>query len=553
MTLCCAHPALAAGEDTGFLDVKPGDWFASYVAVCVEEGLMEGTGGGLFQPEKGLTTEEAMVLTARLYWRLEEEAGPLPKGGTKEEFYRLVGYDEATIESADMAWQFQDLLALDWAWDGVFYLTQQFRETFGSNSTHFYSIGSGADRECFAELLALPAARLDLEGINTIGPLPDVDREYYPQVYRLYEAGILTGMDRYGSFGAKCSLTRAEAAAVAARFLRPELRVSFTPDPLPTGGYTLTYLMDGTSWLTYPIALVDYTDENGEYANCFLTLEGERLPWPEGTEEGVPSFGLHQDGEYILLRPWDRSGGDYWGTKAGLMDRNGDMAIPFGRFDDVRSTDDGRFIGKLTDDSPAMAKTRVFLLSADGAVEAELSSYYGTPTNDWRGFNQGVCPWQDEESQLWGYVDQTGTWVVPPIWGSAEPFRQGFAVVTRMNEEERWVWGLIDLRGELVLPLAYDELYVARNSPGYEGETLIWYRDPEGSSGWLTSTGVPLPAGVLDREEGGFQNGYSAYHGVYYDLSMKPVSQKFDWTGTIGPDGRGFVGLDEKIYRIQFE
>lgn len=551
--LCCVTPALGAEEDAGFPDVRPGDWFAPYVAVCVEEGLMEGTGGGMFLPEKPLSTEEALVLTARLCRRLEGEAGPLPKGGTEEEFYRLVGYDEATIaQGAELARQYERLLALDWAWDGVFYLTKQFRETFGSDSTSFYTIGSRASRECFAELLSLPAERLAPEGINTVGSLPDVDRESDPTVYRLYEAGILTGMDRYGSFGEKCSLTRAEAAAVTARFLRPELRVSFTPAPLPTEGYTLTYLMDGTSWLTYPVALVDYTDENGEYANCFLTVDGQRIPWPEGTEEGVPSFGLEGAGEYVYLRPWDRSGGDYWGTKAGLMDRRGNMVIPFGRFDDIRPTADGHFIGKRTGDAPSMAETRVFLLSADGALEAELPSYYGTPTNDWSGFNQGVCPWQDEETQLWGYVDRRGDWVVAPVFDTAESFHQGFAVVSVKDGDGRWAQGLIDLKGEFVLPSRYETLFVPRNSPGYAGETLVWYMDLDGNSGWLTSTGASLPAGALSGGDGAFRNGYFEYHGVYYDLSMEPVSQKFDWTGAIAPDGRGFVGLDGKIYGIRF-
>ena len=33
-------------EETGFVDVSAGDWFAPYVEVCVEEGLMAGTGEG---------------------------------------------------------------------------------------------------------------------------------------------------------------------------------------------------------------------------------------------------------------------------------------------------------------------------------------------------------------------------------------------------------------------------------------------------------------------------------------------------------------------------
>lgn len=68
-------PALAS-ETPGFSDVSPEDWFAPYVEICVEEGLMDGTGEGRFDPHRELTLTEAIVLTARLHARLAGE--PLP-------------------------------------------------------------------------------------------------------------------------------------------------------------------------------------------------------------------------------------------------------------------------------------------------------------------------------------------------------------------------------------------------------------------------------------------------------------------------------------------
>lgn len=41
-------------------------------------------------------------------------------------------------------------------------------------------------------------------------------------------------------------------------------------------------------------------------------------------------------------------------------------------------------------------------------------------------------------------------------------------------------------------------------------------------------------------------------HGVYY-AGDRPASQKFDWCGDLDSELRGFVGLDGKVYRIQFE
>ena len=57
--------AQAAGA--GFSDVTPEDWFAPYVDVCVEEGLMKGVGDGLFAPNAPLGLDQMLVLTARLY------------------------------------------------------------------------------------------------------------------------------------------------------------------------------------------------------------------------------------------------------------------------------------------------------------------------------------------------------------------------------------------------------------------------------------------------------------------------------------------------------
>ena len=34
--------------------------------------------------------------------------------------------------------------------------------------------------------------------------------------------------------------------------------------------------------------------------------------------------------------------------------------------------------------------------------------------NRWHRFNDGVCPWMDEETGLWGYVDARGSWVMEP-------------------------------------------------------------------------------------------------------------------------------------------
>ena len=59
-----------------FPDVHPGDWFAPAVQVCVENGIMLGTGEGRFEPHRELTVAETVVLGARFLARMEGEAIP---------------------------------------------------------------------------------------------------------------------------------------------------------------------------------------------------------------------------------------------------------------------------------------------------------------------------------------------------------------------------------------------------------------------------------------------------------------------------------------------
>lgn len=53
--------AFAAAPGTGFHDVAADAWYGSAVDYCREQGLMEGTGGGMFEPERTMT--RAMLAT----------------------------------------------------------------------------------------------------------------------------------------------------------------------------------------------------------------------------------------------------------------------------------------------------------------------------------------------------------------------------------------------------------------------------------------------------------------------------------------------------------
>lgn len=100
---------------------------------------------------------------------------------------------------------------------------------------HFFDGQEVSTRAYFARCLALAAG--ELPAAVAVDDIPDVDRESDPEIYMLYEAGVLNGMDGKGTFAGESSLTRAQAATMAARVLDPDQRVAGdVPTPLPADG-----------------------------------------------------------------------------------------------------------------------------------------------------------------------------------------------------------------------------------------------------------------------------------------------------------------------------
>lgn len=504
LVLALALPLPAFGaEKAGFSDVHPGDWFVPYVEVCVDRGLMKGTGEGRFSPEAALNYAECMTLAWRLYdiqrggdgsvetapedWGrlvltaqdgtvIRTYTGDVSRGWNAEGWHLGIPLEKG-LETwgREIAPGMTGTLSVEGAtYEGIFCQTNYFEDplTFtisddGIEELWEQSIpGPGSwwrdvcytiekrglagvfDLDSFSEAPAVReffAARLadgagELKGINEIPSLPDCADE---QVLSLYRAGILTGFDPSGTFHGQAALSRSEAAAMMARVLEPSLRLSFSPQPLPTVGYTLTYLMDGSPdcGITYPVcALSGWAEVSG-----LLTLDGRLLPWPEGS---VPSYGLEEMGAYVKIAVYKDPTklADPYSTSPGMMDASGDWVIAPGTYD--------------------------LIWPVEG----------------------GFCAWA------------TGDWAT---W-------QGYR---------------LDLKGQVV-----EELGTA------DGE-------PEPPGGWENYT-VP----DLRSWDGLKPHSHGVTEGAYYvSFDGTAASQMFDWAGAIGPDGRGFAGMDGKIYRIEFE
>lgn len=64
-----------------------------------------------------------------------------------------------------------------------------------------------------------------------------------------------------------------------------------------------------------------------------------------------------------------------------------------------------------------------------------------------KGLSEGLSPIMDNETHKYGYVDENGVQIIAPAFDKAEPFRDGYAVVsneiTKSNGELDVEWGII--------------------------------------------------------------------------------------------------------------
>lgn len=183
LALCLCAPACAAGG--GFPDVPPGSWYAGAVDYCVEQGLMNGT-GGLFQPEA--PTSRAML--AQVLYRAA--GSPAPNGAG--------GFGDVPEE----AWYAQ---AAQWALEAGLMI--------GDGRGRF----QGEDpvtREQFAAVLWRRAGSGQVSGAGGFSDGAEISPYARAAVAWAAASGVVTGFPD-GRFAPQAPVTRAQAAAMFQR------------------------------------------------------------------------------------------------------------------------------------------------------------------------------------------------------------------------------------------------------------------------------------------------------------------------------------------------
>lgn len=120
--------------------------------------------------------------------------------------------------------------------------------------------------------------------------------------------------------------------------------------------------------------------------------------------------------------------------KKGLTKNTGSSGVPFARYRDYSGNGAGN------------VATKFYHIRKDGS-KVETSTY-----DDAGDFSEGLASVAVRNLQ-WGYVDTTGTVVIPLEWDSANAFEDGKAIVSKSGK-----YGMIDNTGNLVIPLSFDSI-----------------------------------------------------------------------------------------------
>lgn len=194
LCLVLAVGVLPVSALAAFTDVPANAWYANDVASVQRYGIINGTGNGKFSPKGTLTLAQAITMVARTYAYINYET--IPTG-------------------ADSTWYAPYLR----------YAAENGLCAMGEFGTNY---NGECSRFTMAKLFERVVPEETDYALNFVMSLPDVEYNTYTfPVFHLYQLGVLTGSDKYGTFNPDQSITRAETAAILYRVLEPSVRKSF--------------------------------------------------------------------------------------------------------------------------------------------------------------------------------------------------------------------------------------------------------------------------------------------------------------------------------------
>ncbi len=193
--MCLSLFGTVFAAEFNFTDVKTSDWFYNDVKSAVEMGLVNGKTPTTYAPNDNLTYAEAIKLAACMHQLYVDGEITLQSGNPWYKPYVDYCIDEEIIDKE-------------------------------------YNYTENATRAGYMGIFANALPDDGLKAINNVpdDSIPDVpsSRSYAAGVYKLYRAGILTGVDEAHNCNPLANITRAEVAAILTRMMDETKRVEIT-------------------------------------------------------------------------------------------------------------------------------------------------------------------------------------------------------------------------------------------------------------------------------------------------------------------------------------
>ena len=181
--------------DSTFTDVKQSDWFEKNVKFVYEYGLMGGNSANTFNPKGNMTIAEAVTFASRLHSIYNNDAHTFDSTTPWYQAYVDYAHSEGIIDK-----------------------------------NKFSDYNKAATRTEFVNIIANSVPSSEFASKNNINAIPDVENnDSSNNIYLFYNAGILTGSDKYGTFKPNSNIQRSEVATIATRIIDKTIRLSFTP------------------------------------------------------------------------------------------------------------------------------------------------------------------------------------------------------------------------------------------------------------------------------------------------------------------------------------
>lgn len=229
-----------------FVDVPISSWYAEYVGVAYEYGMMDGVSNTSFDPKGNLTVASAIAIACRLHSLYFKDDAVFSSGSPWYQPFVDYAKENEIIDSAQKYIYDDPITRADFALlisnalpDSAL---QEINEIWGYDIP---DVSTGSPYMDAVNALA-GAGVLSVDNAFQIyfmsviyGDSLGIDNAYstsdsFKAIYRLYRAGVLTGNDKYGTFTPDTNITRSAVAAIVGRVVESSRRqhIALTPKPV---------------------------------------------------------------------------------------------------------------------------------------------------------------------------------------------------------------------------------------------------------------------------------------------------------------------------------